>query len=283
MSAPFSIDLAALSLAKQGKVYDLGSGWWPGMPLAEGHPAFQVLTFRSPAGERNQDDVDFMRGNTVNFGFISELLMCTMHSGTHIDALAHTTCGPDHTWHGGHSSDTELGDFGPLNNDASELPPMLVRGVCLDAPGMLGVERLEAGQAVGSADLERICERQGVEPREGDVVLLRTGAMGLWPDAAALAAVEGAGLDLSGAEWLSARGVAAVGGDTSVLEAMPSGIEGDPQPVHRHLIHDKGIPILEWVSQEQLAAEEVWEFLFVCVPLNVRGATGSLVRPLAVA
>jgi kynurenine formamidase len=160
---------------------------------------------------------------------------------------------------------------------------MLVRGVCLDAPGMLGVERLEAGQGVGAADLERICERQGVEPRQGDVVLLRTGAMGLWPSTAALAAVEGAGLDLSGAEWLSARGVAAVGGDTSVLEVMPSGVEGDPQPVHRHLIHEQGIPILEWVSQEELAAEEVWEFLFVCVPLNVRGATGSLVRPLAVA
>lgn len=278
----FEIDLAALRLAQEGKVYDLGSGWWPGMPLAEGHPPFQVLTFRSPWGERAEDDVEFMRGNTVNFGFISELLMCTMHSGTHIDALAHTTCGPDHSWHGGHSSDTELGDFGPLNNDASELPPMLRRGVCLDAPGMFGVERLAAGQQVGAADLGRICERQGVEVREGDVVLLRTGTMGLWPDAAALESVAGAGLNLSGAEWLTARGVAAVGGDTSVLEAMPSGIDGDPQPVHRHLIHQEGIPILEWVSQEELVRDEVWEFLFVCVPLNVRGATGSLVRPLAV-
>jgi len=51
--------------------------------------------------------------------------------------------------------------------------------------------------------------------------------------------------------------------------------------VHRFVIQERGIPILEWVNLEQLAEEEVYEFLFVCVPLPIRGATGSLVRPLA--
>jgi kynurenine formamidase len=276
-----SISLEALALPKRGVVYDLCSGWWPGMPLAEGHPPFQVLTYRSPAGQRNQRDVSFLQDNRLNFGWVSELLMCTMHTGTHIDALAHTTCGPDAAWHGGHSSHTELGDFGPMNNDASELPPMLCRGVSLDIPAAVGVEQLAAGQPVGVAELEAACARQGVEPRKGDVALIRTGTMRDWPDAERMP--EGAGLAHDGALWLAEREVVAVGGDTAALEAFPSGLPGDPQPVHRALIYERGIPILEWVSQEELARDGVSEFLFVCLPLPIKGATGSLVRPLAVA
>jgi kynurenine formamidase len=281
VSDELSVPLEALKLARTGRAYDLSSGWWPGMPLAEGHPQFQVLTYRSPAGERNQDDFEFLRPNPLNYGWISELLMCTMHTGTHIDALAHTTCGPEASWHGGHSSYKELGDFGPLNHDASELPPIVARGVSLDIPGALGVEQLESSQPVGVEELDAACARQGVELGAGDVALIRTGTMRDWPDESRMPA--GAGLSLDGALWLVERGVRAVGGDTSILEVAPSGRPGDPQPVHRTLIFERGIPILEWVNQEELARDQVFEFLFVCLPLTVRGATGSLVRPLAIA
>ncbi|MBB4663849.1 cyclase family protein [Conexibacter arvalis] len=279
MSLPVSLE--ALALPRRGVMYDLSSGWWPGMPLAEGHPPFQVLTYRSPAGQRNQGDVSFLQDNPLNFGWVSELLMCTMHTGTHIDALAHTTCGPDAAWHGGHSSHTELGDFGPMSKDASELPPMVARGVSLDIPGALGVEQLESGQPVGVEQLEAACARQRVEIRRGDVALIRTGTMLHWPDVERMPV--GAGLDHDGALWLAERGIAAVGGDTAVVEAQPSGRRGDPQPVHRALIFERGIPIVEWVSQEELARDGVSEFLFVCLPLSIKGATGSLVRPLAIA
>ena len=72
------------------------------------------------------------------------------------------------------------------------------------------------------------------------------------------------------------------GSDTAAYEVAPSGIEGDPQPVHRHLIQERGIPILEWVNLEDLARDSVYEFLFLCLPLTIRGATGSSVRPLAI-
>jgi kynurenine formamidase len=36
-------------------------------------------------------------------------------------------------------------------------------------------------------------------------------------------------------------------------------------------------------SCEELAAAGVHEFLFVCLPLTIAGATGSLVRPIAIA
>src|SRR5207302_1231986 len=44
-----------------------------------------------------------------------------------------------------------------------------------------------------------------------------------------------------------------------------------------------GIPIIENLNLEELAAEKVYEFAFICLPLKMRGATGSPVRPIAIA
>ena len=281
-STRFDIPLELLRMPKTGRAYDLSSGWWPGMPLATGHPPFQVMTYRSPAGQRNQKDLRFLDDNPVNFGFISEFMMCTSHTGTHIDALAHITCGPHSAWHGGFSSNEFLGDFGPMNNDASQLPPVIKRGLLLDIPRALGVEHLAPHQGVGARELEAACSKQGVAPRQDDLVLMRTGTMLRWPDPDGLAACEGSGLSLEGAQWLAAKGVAAFAGDNAALEVAPSGIPGDPQPVHRFLIQEKGLLILEWVYPEELSRDDISEFLFICLPLTVRGATGSMVRPLAV-
>ena len=278
----FDVRLEALRIPKSGKAYDLCSGWWPGMPLAEGHPQFQVMTYRSPRGQRNQKDLPFLEGNKVNFGFVSELLMCTTHTGTHIDALAHVTCGPNSEWHGGHSADDHLGDFGPMSQDASELPAFVCRGVMLDIPAALGIDRLAAHQPVGPAELEKACARQNVSLKPDDAVFIRTGTMKGWPDAAILAEAEGCGLDIMGAEWLMQFAPRSVGADNVALEVAPSGVDGDPQPVHRYLLQEHGIPILEWVYLEDLARDGVSEFLFLCLPLTISGATGSLIRPVAV-
>ena len=278
----FDISLDLLRMPKTGHAYDLSSGWWPGMPLATGHPPFQVMTYRSPAGQRNQKDLRFLDDNPVNFGFISEYMMCTTHTGTHIDALAHITCGPNSAWHGGFSATEYLGDFGPLNNDASQLPPVIMRGLMLDIPRALGVDHLAPHQGVGAAELEAACARQRIMPSSGDLVLIRTGTMLDWPSPEGLAACDGCGLSLAGVEWLAAKGVAAFAGDNAALEVAPSGVPGDPQPVHRFLIQEKGLLILEWVNPEELSRDGISEFLFICLPLTVRGATGSMVRPLAV-
>jgi kynurenine formamidase len=36
------------------------------------------------------------------------------------------------------------------------------------------------------------------------------------------------------------------------------------------------------VNMERLAADKVNEFLFVALPTKIRGATGSMIRPIAV-
>jgi kynurenine formamidase len=58
----------------------------------------------------------------------------------------------------------------------------------------------------------------------------------------------------------------------------------DPSmPVHVHLLVDKGIHIIECLNLEELAAAGVYEFVFVALPLKIRGATGAPVRPVALA
>lgn len=275
--------LAALALPRTGRVFSLESRWWRGMPVHPVHPRFDVITYRTPRGFAIQKDQEYMNppANTVDYGFISELILGTAHTGTHVDALAHVTCGGE--WHGGHSAEGELGDFGPRSCDASELGPIVARGVLLDVPRALGVEHCAAAYAIGAADLQQAAEGEGVELRPGDVALVRTGQMRFWPDEEAMGAADGAGVSIEGARWLAEQGVIAVGSDTVQFECTPSGVEGSPQPVHIHLIQERGIPILEWVNLEELSSARVYEFLFVCLPLSIVGATGSMVRPIAIA
>ena len=48
------------------------------------------------------------------------------------------------------------------------------------------------------------------------------------------------------------------------------------------LLVESGIYIIEALDLEGLSEQAIHEFFFVLVPLNIFGATGSPVRPLAV-
>lgn len=274
---------AALPLAKQGKVFDLDAGRFRGQARHYAHPPFDVVTYRTPRGERNQADLDYLRPdvNTVNYGFISELVVGTVHTGAHIDALCHVTCGDRSEWFGGFSADEHLGDNGPLKCDATKIPPILGRGILLDIPAVRGLEALPASYAITVDDVESALKRQDLEIRRGDIILVRTGQMQGWPFDVRSADQE-AGISLETAQWLSAREPLAIASDSSAIEVAPSGVKGNTQPVHIHLIIEKGIYIVEWVYMEELAKANASEFLFVCLPLKIQGATGSMVRPVAV-
>ena len=277
--------LNALSLATEGRVYELASDWWRGMPSWDQHPRFDVIAYRTPKGERNQKDIAMVESSRegVDFGFVSELIMGTTHTGTHIDALCHVTCGRNDEWFGGYSANEYLGDFGAFNNDAAALPPIVGRGVLYDIPALLGLEALPPRYPVGPDELQGALDQQGVEARPGDTAIIRTGQMRYWPDAAQMAEKSGgAGLTIDGARWLHERGATAVAGDTVLVELEPSGIPGNPQPVHAFLIQEKGVPIIEWLSSEAISQDAVYEFLFLCLPLTIKGATGSMIRPVAI-
>jgi kynurenine formamidase len=194
------------------------------------------------------------------------------------------TVGEEDRWHGG-SARTQLGDFGPLTGDATEIPPLWRRGVLYDVPGHRGVTALDAGAAVSADELVAIEAATGVAAGAGDVALVRTGYLSAWPDPERLAAHRGAGPDISAARLLADRGVVATGSDTETYEVQPAPDRGEPanpQPVHTLLLIERGIYILESLDLEALAAAGVREFLFVGLPLAIRGATGSMLDPVAV-
>ena len=256
------------------------------MPLFPGHPPFQVVSYRTPRGLRvGAENLWAPTPNEVQLGCMTEVITSTTHSGAHIDALAHITIGEDDHWYGGANATDHLGDFGPTVGDAASLPPLFTRGVLLDVARHRGVDRLPAGSPIDAAEIEAVATAQDVQLREWDVVLVRTGYMGLWPDAERMARHTSPGPDLSAAELLADAGVVAVGSDTETFEVQPApdpGVPSNPQPVHTRLLVERGIYLMESLYLEQLAADRVHTFLFVALPVKIAGATGSMMDPLAV-
>ncbi|HBC07759.1 MAG TPA: cyclase [Rhodospirillaceae bacterium] len=264
----------ALRRAAGGKVYDLGVDLFVGMPdccsAAFGDPAYQFWMTHVPArraGERVAHSSDALSMNT--------------HTGTHLDMLSHFGL-HGRIWNGV-SADTALNAHGWAKSGAEKVPPIVARGVMIDLAGARNLRHLPASYAVTVDDLKAALARQGTTLSPGDVVLLRTGLMTLWPDRAKLQLFNQAGLGLEAARWLvEDQKVMLLGADNFGLESFPS---RDPQnfaPVHTYLLAEKGVPFLELLWLEELARERVYEFLFVAAPLKLRGATGAPVRPLAI-
>ena len=91
------------------------------------------------------------------------------------------------------------------------------------------------------------------------------------------------GVGEAGATWLADRGVHAVGADTIAFERLAPGAGHALLPAHRVLLVEHGIYIIETLDLEELAARRGPRVHCSCSsPLNLVGATGSPVRPLAV-
>ena len=163
---------------------------------------------------------------------------------------------------------------------------LFTRGVLVDLPRMRGVDFLEPGTAITAEDLEAWEAESGVTVGSGDVLLVRTGRwervrqLGQWNFLEAAA-----GMHASVAKWLKARDVAVIGCD-GVNDVMPSGVEGLANPLHQLVLVGLGMPILDNLNLDDVAAEAAergrWTFLLAAAPLRVPGGTGSPLNPLAV-
>lgn len=276
--------LRAVGMVGEGRVYDLARVRYKGMPLPPMHPPFEIMTYRTPAGLRAEPDTVWPSGadNSAEVGFITEMVMTCTHVGTHIDALAHITVGADGRWFGGHDVKRHLGDFGPLHADGSQLPPMVTRGVLVDVARSRGVDALDAGYGITVGDLENALDAGDVGVAEGDVVLIRTGYGSVWPDTERMKRHHGAGITVQAARWLADAGAVAIGTDTEGVEQLPSVVPGNPHPVHSLLLTERGVPLIEMLDLEMLAADSRHTFMFVGLPTKIRGSTGALMDPVAI-
>src|SRR5215207_7266064 len=240
---------------RSARIYDLEQPRYAGAPTFPAHEPGVLLSLH----RRHEPGLGEARTSA------SALLVMTEHSGTHIDALCHQA--ENMELHGGIPVDPTVQTWRGFTALGTEtIPPLIARGVLLD----LG--ELAPGHAVGSAELEAAAE--GLELRPGDVVLVRLGCGALWEDRAAYEAA--GGMDASASRWLAERRPLAVGADNLAWD-LPDAV--DPElgtlPGHTLLIVRAGIYILEMLNLEELARDGVREFAFVCLPLKVRGGTGS--------
>lgn len=251
-------------------VIDLGHELHVGMPVSPSHPPFQLALQR-----RHGDVVRDDGGSGAN-----EIFVTGGHVGTHVDAIGHIS--HHGRLHGGVEVDGIQTNLGLAQLGIEEFGPMVCRGVLLDIPALRGVEMLEPGYEVTADDLAAAERDGGVIVRDGDAVLVRTGWSARWPDPTFVGDVHGApGVGPGAARWLVDRGVRLVGGETIALEVIRPGAGHRTLPVHRILLVDAGVHILEVADLRELAVTGAREFTFVAAPLKIRGATGAPVRPLA--
>jgi kynurenine formamidase len=250
-----------LESIEKARVFDLEQPRYAGAPMHPAHvPGFQYFLHRHHA-----------HGAPEARTGASGIIVTPEHSGTHIDALAHQA--ENLKLHGGINADDVQTSAGFKQLGIETMAPIVARGVLIDVPS-------EAEHEISADELER-----GVraEIRKDDVVLVRTGWARHWSDPEKY--LKGPGVSAGGSRWLIHKGVRAVGADNMAFDVIgPRDAELDVTlPGHILLLVRAGIPIIENLNLEELSAEKVYEFVFVCLPLKMRGATGSPVRPIAIA
>lgn len=269
-----------LSEADFGKVFDLSVELFNNMPswTDAGDPPFQIWMSHTPSGTVVDDPMKVGRVQNELVGYSGDCISMYTHCGTHMDALNH------YSYHGtmwnGFTEKEHLGSRHWEVSGADKHPPIVARGVLIDAAALHGVSMLPDNYGIGEEDLRAALERQGTEIRPGDVIMVRTGRMTVWPDSKAYMLNE-PGITREGAEFLAKSGAMIIGGDNIALEQAPGIDPENWQVVHTYLLIEAGVPIMEVLNLEELSAESVYEFAFIGACLPIRGATGSPMRPIA--
>ena len=201
------------------------------MPVSSQLPAFPG----SPGPQ-------FIRWNSLrDSGYNMELMLCSTHTGTHIDAPYH---------------------FAEDGRTTDQIPPeRLMRRACLITV---------PGRDVEVDDIAAFEESHS--PIDGATIVFRTG----WSDGIGPAYFErNPGMSADAARYVASKGVNLVGIDSPSID--PGALRDFP--AHR-VLAQSDIPVLEnLINLGRIGG--VW-FDLVALPLNLRGATGSPVRAVAV-
>jgi kynurenine formamidase len=260
-----------LALVRTGTVYSLGHVLEAGIPLWSGHPPLQILAFL------RHGETDYLEPPAT---VATELVSMGMHTGTHIDALCHI----------GRREEGGVRLYGDVPGNSQDhrgfkqlgiehMPPILARLVLLDVAGLRGVDLVPDCEPIGADELRRCAEAQGTPLSPGCAVAVRTGWERLWMRENARFGGRHPGIDVSAARLLADAGCAVVGADTPTVEVLPA----PDHAVHQVLLVDAGVPLVENLRLDELAADGCHESLLVVLPLKLRGATASVVHPIAIA
>jgi kynurenine formamidase len=271
---------AAAGAVTEGRFYSLGIPIQAtGVPLMDyrGTPMRLTLQDGTDAGIH----ADF--GEREGTGSHEDVLVMASHTTSHMDALVHVYADWEHYNGVKHHEMHALTGAGRLGIE--KVGGFAARAVLLDMVAHFEADTMVPdGRIFTGADLEACAERQGVEVRAGDVVLIRTGYLDWFfaQKSSNPPFVSQAGIGTDASEWLAAKDVVAVGSDNAAVEAIP--FDGnDFLAAHKVLLVRYGVYLLEFLNLADLARDGAYEGLIAVGPLKVTGATGSPINPIFVA
>jgi kynurenine formamidase len=265
------IVMKAAGLIKTGKTYGLG------IETNSKTPAYPPRSFKVLVLQPGQSGGDGIGPNKVTYN--DDIIEGWVGIGSQIDGLGHI--GVAWTYYNGNKS----GDFAAADGlkklGVEKIPPIVTRGVLLDMAAYYNTDIVKEGTAFNVKEIDEVAKKQGVEIRQGDVVLFHTGWTSLIgkDDKRYNAGEPGVGVE--GAKYLVSKGVVAVGSDTWAVEAIPFESK-DVFPVHQVFLPMSGTYILENMNTDQLAADKGYEFLFVLGVPKITGAVQGIINPVAI-
>lgn len=267
--------LMAAQLVKKGESHPLG------IVIDQNTPAFPPRYLQLQVVQPGQHNGRSLR---PEFGwdavYNDDMAQLWLGIGPQLDGLGHM--GEAGTYYNCNEAADFIDISGLKKLGTHQVPPLVGRGVLLDMARYFNTEILPAGKGITAADIKAAAKAQGVEIRQGDVVLFHTGWTDgmLQSDPAAWGAGE-PGLTNGAARYLASLNPMAVGADTWGVEAIPP-VPGD-MLFYGHVVFlkDNGIYLLETMNTGRLAQERVQEFMFVLGQARLRGTVQMIINPVA--
>jgi kynurenine formamidase len=261
--------LRAARLIRSGEIFELGHVLSSSMPLPRTR-RFEVFTKRT-----------FMNPQPNRRGSNEELVVSEMGQvGTQLDGFSHQTIG--NSLYNCYPLDETATRTGFTKLGIDRLGMLMTRGVLIDVAASKGVDVLPDTYEITVSDLEQTLRRQNLALAPGDAVIIRTGWSLLWGKDNARYYRGSPGIGVPAAEWLVRQDPMLVGSDNSSVEVTPHPHPELSEPVHQIMLVVNGIPLLENLKLDELAAKQVYEFAFLVQPLKIQGGTGSTVAPVAI-
>jgi kynurenine formamidase len=255
--------LRALRAPVEGTVYQLGILIERSAPVA--HNRTPPIHLMSLTG------ADYAAVGNDDAGSADDYIFIGTHGSSHVDALAHV-------WREGRMyngfSHREIRSSGTARCGIEKAGPLVAAAHLLDFTGFPTVEP----GVIGPADLDRWAEETGRTFSPGDALLLRTGWMdhALGRRGAAAAGHPVLGQDC--VDWVADRDIALIGADNVGVELTLA----TPLPLHRRLIRDLGVYLLELLDLSEPAGAGVTGGLLVVAPLRIKRGVGSPVNPVLI-
>jgi kynurenine formamidase len=261
--------LEAKNLITRGTVYQLGQVYEPGMPMF----GTRHYSLRIPQAFKMPGKNEAVYHDEIISGELGQI-------GTQFDGLGHLGIG-ELFYNGNRRSEFAQGE-GLTKLGIENVGAIVTRGVLIDVAKFKGVDQLPARYQITPADLKGALQREGVQIRSGDMVLIHTGWSSLWMKDNAKYGDSEPGIGVAAGQMLVDAEVVVVGADTWGVEVMPNPDSSLSAPVHQLFLARNGIYLHENLITAELARDSVYEFMYMFAPLRLKGATGSPGNPVAI-